>query len=126
MQANSQIGEEESSTKRTGRSLVASLDAGDEHVDVAGADVLAVEFVAGFLDEVLRLEENETCAGLPAKSLLQMDVLLFNLDVPEELDHLGLGDVARHASELDALRQVVLVQDPLKVDADAAELIVHE
>ena len=55
-----------------------------------------------------------------------MDVFLFNLNVSEELDHLGLGDVTRHAAELDSLRQVVLVQDPLEIHTDAAELVIHE
>ena len=80
-----------------------TLDAGDEHIDVAGADVLTVEFVTSLLDIVLRGKENKASASLSAEALLQVDVVLFDLNVTEELDHLGLGDVTRHAAELDAL-----------------------
>ena len=103
-----------------------TLDTGDEHIDVAGADVLTVEFVTSLLDIVLRGKENKASASLSSEALLQVDVFLLNLNVTEELDHLGLGDVARHAAELDALWQVVLIENPLQVDTDAAELVVHE
>ena len=82
---------------------LSTLEAGDEHIDVAGADVLTVEFVTSLLDIVLRGKENKASASLSSEALLQVDVVLFDLNVTEELDHLGLGDVTRHAAELDAL-----------------------
>ena len=55
------------------------------------------------MDVVLRVQENKACACLPAEALLEVDVVLFNLNVSEEFYHLGLGDITRHAAELDAL-----------------------
>jgi len=39
-----------------------TIEARDEHIDVARADVLPVEFVTSSLDIVLRVKENETDA----------------------------------------------------------------
>ena len=107
-------------------SSLSTLEARNEHIDIARANVLPVEFVSGPLDVVLRAQENKASACLPPESLLEVDVFLLNLDISEELDHLGLGDVTRHAAELDALRQVVLVQNPLEIHTDAAKLVIHE
>ena len=95
---------------------LSTLEAGDEHIDVAGADVLTVEFVASPLHIVLRGKENKASASLSSEALLEVDIILLDLNVTEEFDHLCLGDVARHAAELDTLWQVVLVENPLQVD----------
>ena len=82
---------------------LSTLEARDEHIDVARANVLPVKLVTSSLNIVLRGKENKTGASLASKALLEVDVVLFNLNVSEELNHLGLGDVTRHSAELDAL-----------------------
>ena len=79
------------------------LKARNEHIDIAGANVLSVQFIAGPLDIILRAKESKADACLSSEALLEVDVVLLNLDVTEELDHHCLGDVTRHAAELDAL-----------------------
>ena len=53
-----------------------SLEARDQHVDVAGANVLTVQFIASLLTIVLRVADNIGLACFPPEALLEVNVVL--------------------------------------------------
>jgi len=85
------------------------LDFGVEHIDVAGAEMLAVKVFLGAAGLTVTLEEDEGVAGGAAIGNVDNDITLSDAEVTEEVTDLTNASGVGQGAELQALVLVFLV-----------------